>query len=188
MSRPRIYLAGPEVFLPDALAVGREKCRRAEVQGLQGLFPLDVESSPDLVSERARAQAIFRSNWALMQQADGCIANLTPFRGPGADPGTVFEVGAMLAWGKPVIAYSLDARDYRQRVEGQGVRDLQGLEVEDFGLADNLMLEASIEQAGGRLLRGHLKQAPALSQWPGWELYEQALALWRARFAVEAAE
>ena len=28
-------------------------------------------------------------------QADAIIANLTPFRGPGADAGTVYELGYM---------------------------------------------------------------------------------------------
>lgn len=183
MKIPSLYLAGPEVFLPDAPAVGREKCRRAQAQGLAGLFPLEAEPLPGDGSGRARAQGIFRGNWALMQQADGCIANLTPFRGPGADPGTAFEVGAMMAWGKPVVAYSLDARDYPLRVQGRNLRDSQGLAVEDFGLADNLMLEAAIEQAGGQLIRGDLHRPPTLSEWPGWHLFERALILWRCRFA-----
>ena len=41
--RPRIYLAGPEVFLPDAIAVGAAKCRLAAEAGLEGAFPLDAQ-------------------------------------------------------------------------------------------------------------------------------------------------
>ena len=41
-NRPRVYLAGPEVFLPDAIAVGAEKCRLCAEYGFEGLFPLDA--------------------------------------------------------------------------------------------------------------------------------------------------
>src|SRR5215469_7956330 len=34
--RPRIYLAGPEVFLPEARAIGAAKCRLAAEAGLEG--------------------------------------------------------------------------------------------------------------------------------------------------------
>ena len=34
-----------------------------------------------------------------MDQADVIIANLTPFRGPSADAGTVYELGYMLGKG-----------------------------------------------------------------------------------------
>ena len=41
--RPRIYLAGPEVFLPEARAIGVEKCRLAAEAGFEGAFPLDAQ-------------------------------------------------------------------------------------------------------------------------------------------------
>ena len=50
----KIYLAGPDVFLPDALEIGRQKidiCRR---HGLIGLYPLDN------VVDRAAAEASLR--------------------------------------------------------------------------------------------------------------------------------
>ena len=40
-TRPRVYLAGPDVFLPDALAVGEAKKRLCADHGLEGVFPLD---------------------------------------------------------------------------------------------------------------------------------------------------
>ena len=43
----KIYLAGPEVFLPDALAIGRRKRDICERHGVTGLYPLD--NAVDLV-------------------------------------------------------------------------------------------------------------------------------------------
>jgi nucleoside 2-deoxyribosyltransferase len=39
--RMRVYLAGPEVFLPDALAIAAAKKRLCAAHGLEGVFPLD---------------------------------------------------------------------------------------------------------------------------------------------------
>ena len=44
-----------------------------------------------------------------MDAADAIIANLTPFRGAGADPGTVYELGYMAGRRKFCLAYSNDA-------------------------------------------------------------------------------
>ena len=38
---PRIYLAGPEVFLPDPLAMGAKKVALCAKHGFEGVFPLD---------------------------------------------------------------------------------------------------------------------------------------------------
>ena len=38
---PKIYLAGPEVFLREAVAIGREKVAICAELGLEGLYPLD---------------------------------------------------------------------------------------------------------------------------------------------------
>ena len=40
-ARPRIYLAGPEVFMPHAKDVGAEKARLCAEAGFEGCFPLD---------------------------------------------------------------------------------------------------------------------------------------------------
>ncbi|BAR59722.1 hypothetical protein NK6_6570 [Bradyrhizobium diazoefficiens] len=82
----KIYLAGPDVFLPDAVEIGRRKAEICERFGLTGLYPLDNEI--DLTAPDASRQ-IFCGNEAMMDAADAIIANLTPFRGAGADPGTV---------------------------------------------------------------------------------------------------
>ena len=98
--RPKtIYLAGPEVFLPDALAVGTRKKALCEKYGFIGLFPFDneIKSAPP----GARTDAlIYHANLAMMRAADIGIFNLTPFRGVSADTGTVFELGLMIGLGK----------------------------------------------------------------------------------------
>jgi nucleoside 2-deoxyribosyltransferase len=149
----KIYLAGPDVFLPDAVEIGRRKAAICASHGLTGLYPLD--NAIDLAAPDASRQ-IFGGNEAMMNQADAIIANLTPFRGAGADPGTVYELGYMAGRRKFCLAYSNDGRTYADRL-GQllNVRsdngrlvDPQGLTVEDFGLVDNLMMIHALELHG----------------------------------------
>lgn len=141
----KIYLAGPDVFLPDAAEIGRRKVDICCRFGLTGLYPLD--NAIDLAAPDASRQ-IFCGNEAMMDAADAIIANLTPFRGAGADPGTVYELGYMAGRAKLCLAYSNDGAVYADRLsrfmavtsEGGRLVDAQGLTVEDFGLADNLMM------------------------------------------------
>ena len=96
----KIYLAGPDVFLPDAVEIGRRKADICARHGLTGLYPLD--NAVDLAAGDA-SLAIFKGNEAMMDAADAIIANLTPFRGPGADAGTVYELGYMAGRGKLLL-------------------------------------------------------------------------------------
>src|SRR3954453_10088711 len=141
----KVYLAGPDVFLPDAIEIGRPKLALCAAHGMTGLYPLD--NAVDRAAADASLQ-IFKANEAMMNDADAIIANLTPFRGPGADPGTVYELGYMAGRGKLCLGYSNDPSLYAERVariaelrtsDGQ-VTDTEGLTVENFGLADNLMI------------------------------------------------
>src|SRR5579871_5480870 len=109
----KIYLAGPDVFLPDAIAAGRRKSEICAHYGVTGLYPLD--NTVDLSAADA-SLAIFRANEAMMDAADAIIANLTPFRGAGADPGTVYELGYMAGRGKLCLGYSNDPAVYVERV------------------------------------------------------------------------
>jgi nucleoside 2-deoxyribosyltransferase len=149
----KIYLAGPDVFLPDAIDIGRCKVELCRRQGLIGLYPLDnaIEHTAKDASLR-----IFRGNETMMIEADAIIANLTPFRGPGADPGTVYELGYMAGRGKLCLGYSNDPSLYADRVreftavnahDGRLV-DALGLTVEDFGLTDNLMMIHALDLHG----------------------------------------
>src|SRR6476620_11538350 len=87
-------------------------CRQ---HGLEGLFPLD--GSPPGDAGEPLSRRIFRANTALMDQADVIIANLTPFRGPSADAGTVYELGYMLGKGDRLcLGYSNSPRSYIDKV------------------------------------------------------------------------
>src|ERR1700709_1017985 len=153
----KVYLAGPDVFLPDAVEFGRRKVDLCARYGLTGLYPLD--NTIDLFAPNA-SLVIFRGNEAMMNQADAIIANLTPFRGPGADTGTVYELGYMAACGKLCLGYSNDPAPYVDRVKrfgtvepyGDHLIDAEKLTVENFGLADNLMMIHALELYGCPLI------------------------------------
>ena len=149
----KVYLAGPDVFLPDAIEVGQRKVELCARHGLTGLYPLD--NVIDLAAAGASLH-IYRGNEAMMNEADAIIANLTPFRGPGADPGTVYELGYMAARAKLCLGYSNDPSLYAERVarfaelktrDGRLI-DAQGMTVENFGLADNLMMIHALDRYG----------------------------------------
>lgn len=138
----RLYLAGPEVFLPDAAAVGAAKKALCARHGIEGVFPLDPPGA-----DPGDWRAIFARCEALLRASDALAANLSPFRGAGADPGTVYELGLMRGLGRPVHGYSGDGRALRERVAPDGML------VEDFGLAENLMIEGAIAASGGVMAR-----------------------------------
>jgi nucleoside 2-deoxyribosyltransferase len=153
----KIYLAGPDVFLPDAVEIGRRKSQMCAFYGLIGLYPLD--NVIDLKAADASLK-IFKGNEAMMDAADAIIANLTPFRGPGADTGTVYELGYMAGRGKLCLGYSNDPSLYADRVrrftgvtsrDGRLV-DAGGLTIEDFGLSDNLMMIHALDLHGCALV------------------------------------
>jgi nucleoside 2-deoxyribosyltransferase len=171
--RPRVYLAGPEVFLPDALVVGAEKCRLAAEAGLDGVFPLDAQLDLAGLAPAEQARRISVANEELMRSCDALVANLTPFRGVSMDAGTAFEVGFMRGLGRPMAgytnvapAYADRARAYRSRGASPMDGDQQHVEIEDFGLAENLMIEVAILSSGGRVVRRQVT--------PGTELTDLA--------------
>jgi len=138
VANPRVYLAGPDVFLRDAVAQGERKKEICRAHGLDGRYPLDVAPPLSGLEPRAQAHALFAAMIRLMDECDAGIANLTPFRGPSMDVGTAVEIGYLHGRGKRVFGYTNDPRDYARRVAADG------LLVEEFGLCDNLMIEGPI--------------------------------------------
>jgi nucleoside 2-deoxyribosyltransferase len=123
-----------------------------------GLYPLDNIIDLDAPDASLR---IFRGNQAMMDASDAIIANLTPFRGPGADAGTVYELGYMAGRGKFCLGYSNDPLPYAVRAARFGdvtassdgrLIDAQGLTVEDFGHPDNLMMIHALDLHGCALV------------------------------------
>lgn len=151
----KVYLAGFDVFRPDAENVFELLCSEARRFGLTPITPLDGESPLSGVSPQAIARQIFRSNIEKLASADAVIAHLAPFRGIEPDSGTVFEVGYAIARGIPVVGYGVPAATYAERVgadtpcircdAGLLRERSSGMLVEDFGLRLNLMLACSID-------------------------------------------
>lgn len=141
--KPAVYLAGPDVFYPDARERGDFLKTLCVHYGFVGLFPLDNEIAHGAPLSMARA--IRDANMELIRKADAVIANLEPFRGFEPDSGTVFEVGYAVALGKRVIGYAPDVRTMKDRLcahlslPPDAVCDPDGLAIEEFGLSHNLM-------------------------------------------------
>ncbi|RRN54545.1 nucleoside 2-deoxyribosyltransferase [Pseudoxanthomonas sp. SGNA-20] len=143
-----LYLAGPDVFRPDAAERGRQLKALCARHGFEGLFPLDQEVPAEITDPAAQAAWIYRNNIALIGRADAVLANLDFFRGPEPDSGTCFEVGYAVARGKPVYGYIPEHGSLAQRIRlrhpqaigADGLLDAHGWNIEEFGLPLNLML------------------------------------------------
>lgn len=165
--RPYVYLAGPDVFFPDAMERAVRMKAALAARGMEGLFPLDSELDRAQFADRKEfGLAIARANEAMMRKADIVLANIQPWRGVEADDGTAYEIGFMAALGKILVLYTNDRRPFAERIVSdvyrgevdqdgparRGRRD--GMMIEEFdGFADNLMLinaaAASAERAMG---------------------------------------
>lgn len=181
----RIYLAGPEVFLPDrGSSVGAAKQAVCAAHGLTGVLPVE-EGGPAAASVREPAwYGLYRGNENLIRGCDALIANLTPFRGLSADPGTVFELGFMRGLGRPVLGYANTVGRFgsrtlaalgpaaRRRADGSW-EDAEGMAVEDFDLHDNLMLEGGIRASGGVFVA---EAVPAERRWRDLSAFSRCVA------------
>lgn len=138
----KAYLAGPDVFRPDACAWAEAARKLCHAAGVKALIPLD--------NDAYTAAGIYVQNIAMIRAAEVVLANLNPFRGAEPDSGTSFEVGFALALGKRVIGYVAEGGTIAAKVgRWQGcvvqridacLRDKDGQQVEDFDLPLNLML------------------------------------------------
>jgi nucleoside 2-deoxyribosyltransferase len=152
----QVYLAGPDVFLPNAREHAARKVAICARYGLEGRPPLndEVEDLTSLPFDVAWRK-IFKKDIELMQASQLGIFNLTPFGGASADSGTLVELGWFLGQGKPIFAYSNSTVPFDQRMR-EYVRafphPIEGLTVEGFGLADNLMIAGAVESGGHGIL------------------------------------
>jgi len=172
-TRPKVYLAGPEVFLRNAVEAGALKVEICARYDLDGKYPLDAQLDLGELTLAERAYAIARANEGLIAECDAVIANLTPFRGPGADTGTAYEVGYARGRGMPVFGYSnhhlsffdrirkFNAKPLKHRPGSEptmAFEDVDKMGVEQFGLADNLMVIGAIHESGGNIVQGHTRR------------------------------
>ena len=191
MPKPRVYLAGPDVFLRDPLELSRRKKSLCERYGFEGVFPLDAELDLSGLPPRARALRISRANEELIRSCQLIIAHLTPFRGPSADVGTAYEMGFARGLGLVVFAYTNSAEDFAGRTQkshgakpraGGGIEDDEGLLIESFGHTDNLMLVGAVELSGGSQ---SVKQSPPESRYLDLDGFEACLREARPLFGLE---
>lgn len=148
LTRLQVYLAGPTVFHADATARYDSLKSLCRSLGFEGVAPIDGEAEGEMTAAPSSASAIRAANLEKIRRAAVVLADITPFRGPGADDGTAWEMGYGEALGKIIAPYSDNAaRTYASQITAKpgadGVlRDENGSMVEDFGLPANLMLAA----------------------------------------------
>lgn len=147
----RVFLSGPDLFMPDGpklLEAKRAACAAAGFEGVHADEAVGAGQPGEL-----RARMIYADVIARLRGCDAVVANLSPWRGPHPDPGTVFEAGFAGGLGLPVFAYlnvgeeaQADHRDRVDAVVGAQLdshgewRDPDGGLVEDLGLPESVML------------------------------------------------
>lgn len=153
----KVYLAGPDVFLPNPVEWAKRLKVVCNKYGLEGVFPLDAALDLKGMSKYDSAMAIYRANIEFIDDCEAVIANMTPFRGVNMDTGTAFEMGYAASKGKLIVGYTSDGREYLERVKsiygdsltmGEDWRDQSDMLVEDFGLIDNLMMVGAVNFIG----------------------------------------
>lgn len=150
----KIYLAGPEVFLENAIEMGKQKQKLCELYGFTGLYPLDNSFDPTGIAPQQLGLEIAKANEQLIEEGDAVIANMTPFRNTSCDVGTAYEMGYGRGLGKPVFTYTNDKRLFIQRnmeelpasqkISDQQYVDGNNMVLENFGQVDNLMLDGAV--------------------------------------------
>ena len=134
-----IYLAGPDVFLPNLDQHFEDKKLVLTDCKLNGVAPTDAQMDFGLMQTWARAngnnpkmrEAIFKADTGVMQSVRGGIFNLTPHHGVAGDSGTIFEMGYMtgkddkLGRRPMVFGYSNDGYGLKGRI-AQWKRNPQG--------------------------------------------------------------
>src|SRR5262245_55562702 len=131
--KPKLYLAGPEVFLPDPLAHAEHQRALCEQYGFTPLHPIDngptfseppvavltrmyeavklyrTDPRPALIAlpseAMQQAMKIYLGNIKYVRECDIVVANCNAFRGALIDDGTAYELGLGNGLGKPTYGY-----------------------------------------------------------------------------------
>ncbi|NJO61018.1 MAG: nucleoside 2-deoxyribosyltransferase [Richelia sp. RM2_1_2] len=152
MKKLKLYLAGPEVFLPNVTEIKNKKLEICNDFGFIGLFPIDDKPLPTLQTKSQVGLYIYKHNQQLIKQANGVIANISPFRSVSIDPGTAWEIGYSDALNRALFAYTNNPLLFADRVNAQYSTNIinglkygnDNIQIEDFDLIDNLMIVGSI--------------------------------------------
>jgi nucleoside 2-deoxyribosyltransferase len=129
--------------------------------GLEGVVATDFLAGVQFAGKPADAAALFRERLKVVQGCDALVADLSPFRGPGMDAATAFEMGAMAALGKPVTGYTLDPAPYAERMAryhaeidetlmrvGPRLVNPAGAVIEDFNLPEAVLIAGAALSGG----------------------------------------
>lgn len=178
MATPKIYLAGPEVFLASVHEIAAAKKDLCRKYGLDGLFPFDAEIADiDDLAPAEQARRISEENEQLMRASDALIANCTPFRSVSMDIGTGYEIGFMRGLGRPVFGYSNVTPSLAERTErynatlGDASIDpyTAGTDVENFGLFENLMIAVALRNMDSDVILTEVPAGRELCDLAGFE-------------------
>jgi len=159
MKKKKIYLAGFDVFYPNAIEVLEAKKKLCEDYGFIGLAPLD--NKVDFSQPKAKIrEVIYKANVKLMHEADIFCVNLNAFRHGEPDSGTVFEIGYGVASGKEVYIYVDSDESMLDKTKAHDTKcecidgtwfDKNNLMIEDFDGMFNLMITESSTIINGNL-------------------------------------
>jgi nucleoside 2-deoxyribosyltransferase len=176
MRIPKIYLAGPSVFRTNWKDLAQEMKDACALRGAISLYPMDAAVTPPGGAHPlfALGLAIFAANTDLIDQADAVVADLSPFRGPSADVGTVWEIAYAQGQGKPIAGFSTASELYAARVphtKAFPTYDYNTNSIEQCDMADNLMIV-------GSLCRSNPREIPEMASNGGFcRSFEDALDL-----------
>lgn len=157
--KKKIYLAGFDVFYPDAIEALDKKKKLCEKYGFIGLAPLDNKVDFSL-PKRDVAKLIYLANIELIKESDILAVNLNSFRHGEPDAGTVFEIGYAVALGKEVYIYVDSKKTMLEKTKENDMNcycrdgawfDGNGLIIEDFDGMFNLMITESSTIINGNL-------------------------------------
>jgi nucleoside 2-deoxyribosyltransferase len=152
--KPRLYLAGPEVFLPNAKEHAKHQRVLCEQYGFTPLHPIDnginlEDRNIDALIQIYRTIKIFRTDVRKLltqfqsedlfsalkiylgdiqyiRESDIVVANCNSFRGALIDDGTAYELGFGNALGKPSYGYIQEAIPAVQNITKRYPHTLRG--------------------------------------------------------------
>lgn len=185
----KIYLAGPDVFAPNPLEIGRRKKEICEKHGLVGVFPMEHVTLDITMSKHEQGLVVYDVMERTMLECDAIIVNMTPYHGPSMDAGSAFEMGFMRALQKPIFAYSNDANLFADRVvafwggrvelRDNGEREgADGMALEEFDMVDNLMLDGSVRRSTDIVVTWQVDPTKTYASLANFETCVERAAFW----------
>ena len=149
----KIYIAGPDVFLKNAIEDLSQKKQYCEKNNFIGLIPFDANVDFSQPNNKIRKD-IYEANIKMIHKTDIVIANMNNFRHNEQDAGTIFEIGYAVALNKKVYIYSSDSRtviekttqcDNESYLEDSQYYDCNDMLIEGFDAKFNIMINESVE-------------------------------------------